>query len=331
MTTTLARLSGGRFLLMGRAGMDFYADPPGTPADRATTFVAHLGGSTANVAVALARLGMRASMLTVVSDDAVGRFCLRELRRYGVGTEHVHVIGGEARTSLAVAESRLGDYQCVIYRNGAADFALSREHVQAVDFAAFDALAVTGTALAVEPSRSAVLQALADARLAGVVTVLDLDFRPYSWPSRGVAASLCAQAARLCDIVVGNEEEFDLLAGSPQRGFDEAQALAARGAALVVHKRGAEGCVALRADERVVAPPFSVRALKPVGAGDAFLGAMLAALAEQRPLTECIERGAAAAALVVTRVGCAPAMPMRDELEAFLADPSSMAGSHPAA
>jgi 5-dehydro-2-deoxygluconokinase len=329
--TSLARLSGGRFLLLGRAGMDFYADPPGTRADHASRFVAHLGGSSANVAVALARLGLKASLLTVVSDDAVGRFCLRELQHYGVDTKHVHVVGGEARTSLAVAESRLDDYQVVIYRNGAADFHLAPEHVAGVDFAAVDALAITGTALAAEPSRSATFEALARARASGAVTILDVDYRPYSWPSREVAATTCAQAARQCDIVVGNEEEFDLIAGASGRGFDEAQALAARGAALVVHKRGAQGCVALRGGESVVVPPFSVRALKPVGAGDAFLGGMLAALAEQRPLPECIRRGAAAAALVVARVGCAPAMPTREELDAFLADPSSIAGSHAAA
>ena len=118
----MQRISGGRFLLMGRAGMDFYADPPGAAAENASSFVAHLGGSSANVAVALSRQGLRSALLTTVSDDPVGRFCVNQLQRYGVRTDHVRVVTGEARTSLAVAESRLADYQCVIYRNDAADF-----------------------------------------------------------------------------------------------------------------------------------------------------------------------------------------------------------------
>ena len=85
---------------------------------------------------------------------------------------------------------------------------------------------------------------------------------------------------------------------------------------------GSKGSVTFHAGQVHRIGIYSVTALKPVGAGDAFLGGVLAALAQQRPLDECVRRGSAAAAIVVTRVGCAPAMPTAAELDAFLADPA---------
>ena len=75
----LGRLRGGNFLVIGRAGMDLYADPPGTRTEDATRFTSALGGSSANIAVALIRQGCRAALATCVSDDAIGRFCQNQL------------------------------------------------------------------------------------------------------------------------------------------------------------------------------------------------------------------------------------------------------------
>ena len=320
--TVMDRMSGGRFLLMGRAGMDFYADPPGAAAEHAASFVAHLGGSSANLAVALTRQGLRSALLTTVSDDPVGRFCVNQLQRYGVATDHVRVVTGEARTSLAVAESRLADYQCVIYRNDAADFHMAVADVETIDFTAYDAFAFTGTALAAEPSRSAVFRAVELARRSGIPVIMDLDYRAYSWSSPGLAARTCARAAALCEMVVGNDEEFDVLAGGGAHGYDAARQLAATTAAIVIYKMGAEGSITFHSNQVHRIGIYPVAALKPVGAGDAFLGGVLAALAQQRPLDECVRRGSASAAIVVMRVGCAPAMPTAAELDAFLADPA---------
>ena len=147
-------LSRNSFVVLGRAGMDLYADPPGTQIEAARGFVAHLGGSAANIAAALARQGADAALLSRLSDDAVGRFCLAQLDHYGIGRSHVGLTRDESRSSLAVVETRLEDCQSVIYRNNAADFALTEADVAAVDFARFGALVITGTSLAQEPSRA---------------------------------------------------------------------------------------------------------------------------------------------------------------------------------
>lgn len=312
----MAQIAANDFLVLGRAGMDLYADPPGTRAEIAQNFTAALGGSAANIAAGIVKLGGKAALVTTLSEDAVGRFVRNELVRYGVHVQHVLGAGGEARTSLAVVETRLADCQSVIYRNGAADFALRPENVAAIGFADHGALIVTGTALAVEPSRAATFLAIRMARAAGRPVILDLDYRPYSWASPAEAAATCADAAGLSDVVVGNDVEFDVLAGGSS-GQGHARQLAGRCAA-VIYKMGERGAVTFMEGDSFETPIFPVAALKPTGAGDAFMAGLVTGLAQDLGLPAAVRRGAAAAAITVTRVGCAPASPTAAELNAFI-------------
>jgi 5-dehydro-2-deoxygluconokinase len=312
-----ARLASNSWLVVGRAGLDLYADPPGTRVDEARSFTAALGGSAANIAVGIAALGGAPALLTTLSDDAVGRFALNELGRYGVETNHVRFVGGEARTSLAVVATRNDDTQSVIYRNDAADFQLSRADAEAVPFERFGALIVTGTSLAAEPSREATFLAAERARAAGTCVILDVDYRAYSWTSREIAAEICRRCAALSDIVVGNDEELTVLADGGD-GEALARGMAARGRA-VVYKMGGRGSLAFSGGAMIRMGVFPVAPLKPTGAGDAFMAGFVTGLAAGLDLADCIRRGSAAAAIVVTRVGCAPAMPNAHELDAFLA------------
>jgi len=134
-----------------------------------------------------------------------------------------------------------------------------------------------------------------------------------------VAAEVCSRAAGMCDVIVGNDMEFGVLAGDAAEGLAAARALVGGGAGIVVYKMGEKGAITITAGEEFSTGIFPVVALKPTGAGDSFLGALVAALAEGRPLREAVLRGAAAAAIVVGRVACAPAMPDRVELDLFLA------------
>ena len=169
----LSRLQGKRFLVLGRAGMDLYPDPPGTRIEDGGQFFACLGGSSGNIAAALARQGARVALVSKLSQDAIGRFTRAELAKYGIDDAYVSTATEDARTTLAFAETRVEDHQSVLYRNGAADFGLSTDDVAAVDFAAFDALIASGTALAAEPSRSAVFHAFDLARRAGVPVIAE--------------------------------------------------------------------------------------------------------------------------------------------------------------
>ena len=313
------RLAGDRVLLIGRAGMDFYPDPPGTRTEHGATWISALGGSAANTAVQIVKLGGRADIVTCVSDDAVGRYAVNELACYGVGHGHVRAVGGEARTSLAIVETTIEDHQSVIYRNGAADFEMTEADVAAVPYGDFDALITAGTVFAAEPSRGAAFHALKLARDVGLPRIFDIDYRPYSWPSPQVASDVLSRAGAMCEIVVGNDEEFGFMAGGYDLGLDKARSLVAEGAKVVIYKMGPEGSITITPEGETRTGIWRVDALKPTGAGDSFMGGFAMALAQGRRLAEAVSRGSACAAITVTRPTCSKALPDAGELERFMA------------
>lgn len=317
----LEGIKGNRFAVFGRAGMDMFASPIGVKSENAETFRADLGGSSANICAGLVKLGSQAALVTTVSDDAVGRFCVNRLRHYGVETAHVRPMGGEVRTSLAVYESCIEDFQNVIYRNGAADFQVTEADVDAVDYAAFTALITAGTVFAAEPSRGATFRAFENARAAGLPVIFDIDYRPYSWPSPQIAAEVLSRAGQESDLIVGNDEEFGFMAGSLDAGLDKARELAASGK-LVIYKMGHEGAVTLVDGKEIRTGIYPVTAVKPNGAGDSFMAGLLASIAAGHDLRTAVLRGSACASIVVSKPGCAGAMPTTAELEAFLSSHS---------
>ena len=301
--TDLARLMQNNFLVIGRAGMDLYPDPPGTKTEEAGNFRVALGGSSANIAAGIVKLGGQAALVTSVSDGAVGRFCLNQLRHYRVDSTHVKSVGGEARNLLALYETHVEDHQSVIYRNGAADFAMTGADVEAIDFSRYGAMITAGTVFAAEPSRSAAFHAFSLARTAGLPVIFDVDYRPYSWPSPAVAEEVLSRASATADVIVGNDEEFGFMAGGLDRWLDMARRLARSTATIVVYKMGAAGAITLTPDAELRTGIYPVKALKPTGAGDSFMAGFVTSLAQDRPLPETVLRGSACAAYVVARPG----------------------------
>ena len=321
MKNVLPGIKQNNFVVVGRVGMDLFP-APGVATEDATTFTADMGGSSANIAAGIVKLGGKASLVTSVSDDAVGRFCVNKLHHYGVDTSHVSPVAGEARNSLALYESRVAGHQSVIYRNGAADFEMTVADVEAVDYSQFGALVTAGTVFAAEPSRAASFRAFELARAAGLPVIFDVDYRPYSWPSPQVAEDVLSKAGALADVIVGNDEEFGFMAGDKEKGLSKARALAASTAAIVVYKMGEHGAITIADGTEIRTGIYPVTALKPTGAGDSFMAGLLSSLAAGNDLETAVLRGSACAAIVVAKPGCAPAMPTPQDLSQFLADHS---------
>lgn len=317
-----SKLEQNSFVVIGRAGMDFYPEPPGTKTEEATQFFASLGGSSANICVAITKHGGKAALVTRVADDAVGKFCLNQLDHYGVNRAYVNNEGGESRNSLAVSESRVEDHQTVIYRNGAADFQMVKDDVAAINYADYSALITTGTVFAAEPSRTAAFHAFELAKAAKLPLIFDVDYRPYSWPSAEDAAQTYSKAAALCDIIIGNDVEFGFMAGDYDQGLAKARELASTTASIVIYKMGEDGSITITPEDEFRTGIYPVEALKPTGAGDSFMGGFIASLANGYSLKDAVLRGSACASIVVSRVGCAPAMPTPAELAEFLSSHS---------
>ncbi len=300
----LEGIKGNKFVVFGRAGMDMFADPVGTKSEFADTFKSDLGGSSANICVGLCKLGSQASLVTSVSNDAVGRFCINKLKHYGVGTEYVTAVAGEFRTSLA--------------RNGAADFEVKPSEMDKVDYSRFSALITAGTVFAGQPSRDATFRAFQNARGAGIPVIFDIDYRPYSWPSAEVASEVLSRAGEESDMIVGNDEEFGFMAGDFKKGLNKARDLASSGNRLIIYKMGEEGAITLYNNEEIRTNIFPTTAVKPNGAGDSFMAGLLSSIAAGFDLKTSVIRGSACASIVVSLPGCAPAMPREEQLNEFI-------------
>jgi len=318
MHRVLAGIVQNNFVVIGRAGMDIFPDPPGIKTEDAETFKAGLGGSSANIATGVVKLGGQAALVTSVSRDSVGRYCVKQLQNYGVNCAHVKSVGGEFRNSLAVYESRVSEHQSVIYRNGAADFQFTNQDAEEVAYGDFGALVTAGTVFASEPSRSAAFHAFDLAKAAGLPIIFDIDYRPYSWPSAEVAAEVLSRAGALSDVIVGNDEEFGFMAGGIKKGLEKAHSLSQSSAKIVIYKMGEKGAITFADDLELHTGIYSVTPLKPTGAGDSFMAGFLVSMAQGLSLEHSVLRGSACAAIVVSKPGCAPAMPYQEDLEMFL-------------
>ncbi len=318
MSDLLAGIAQNNFVIVGRAGIDFFTDA-GVAAEDAERVTVGLGGSSANIGAGICKLGGKAALVTRVSDDSVGSYCVGQLKKYGVETHHVTPVGGEYRNSLAFYESRVEGHRNVIYRNGAADFQMSEADVEAVEYSSYGALITAGTVFAAEPSRSATFRAFELAKAAGLPIIFDIDYRPYSWPSPQVAEEVLSRAGALSDMIVGNDEEFGFMAGDISKGLAKARELVATSASVVIYKMGEKGAITLAGGEEIRTGIYPAEALKPTGAGDSFMAGLMAGLAAGHPLREAVLRGSACASIVVAKPGCAPAMPNTEQLEEFLA------------
>jgi len=342
------QLQEGRFLVIGRVGMDLTPTPENTPTQHADSMMVSMGGSSANIAAGLVKLGCKASLVTCVSDDAIGWYCENQLDHYGVDRQYVRRVTGEARTSLAIYETRIENHQSVIYRNQAADFQLNETDIATIDFQQFSAVIATGTVFAAEPSRSAVLAAFKRAAALDLPIVFDIDYRPYSWTCAEEAIEVLSLAASQADLIVGNEDEFSFMTGGIEEGLQSAQSMAQASAKIAIYKRGEKGAftywnrdhhsalINKTADVTSASTlsatnqnlpagvncletgVFPAKAIKPTGAGDSFLSGFLTSLAQGYSLKDAILRGSACAAIVVSKPGCAIAMPSQSELVQFI-------------
>ncbi len=309
-------------ITMGRIGVDLYPEQVGVPLAEVRSFSKSLGGSAANVAVAAARLGTAAAIVTKVGQDPFGEYLRAALREFGVDAGFVGTEPG-LRTPLAFCETRPPDrFPILFYREPTAPDMMLRPGELPLDAIRGARLFwTTGTGLSAEPSRSATLSALEsrEGEGAGALTVHDLDDRPSLWHSEEEARRLARRALGAASVVVGNLEEARMAVGEADPAA-AAEALLGLGPNVAIVKRGAEGALARSASgELVEAPGVAVEVVNELGAGDAFGGALCHALVGGWELERALRFANAAGAIVASRRLCADDMPTLAEVEALLA------------
>ena len=305
------------FLVIGRAGLDLYAEPIGTPLQEAKIFSAQLGGSAGNIATGLSQQGCSCSLLTGISDDGIGKFTKNYLIRYDIATDLISEFPKNKNT-LAIVDTNGERTQSTIYRDAPADLQINEDSYNAIDFNSFSHFIITGTSLTKNPSRKLVLKIMKVAKDLGKQVVFDIDYRTGTWQSQAEAISLLHEAAGASTILVGNDVEFDFMAGKPGKGKLLAESIGHSSTNITIYKMGKKGCLLFTHGEKTKFDSYKVNEIKPTGAGDAFLAGFCAAYVSHNNIREAVLNGAATAAIVVTKVGCSDAMPTKKQILEFV-------------
>lgn len=259
------------------------------------SFAEHPGGKGLNQAVASVRCGARTALCACVGDDKAGRDLRRVAEEAGLAGEHICVAPAHVSGRALIAVSLASQENLIVVAPGA-NSALTGQAA---------AWAVTGARVVLaqlEVPPETVAAAFTTALAADATTILN------PAPAEAVTAELLA----LCDFVVANEHEVELMGGARQ--------IMAHGAGQVVVTLGARGSVHTTADgheQHVEA--FAVEAVDSTAAGDAYCGAFAAAVAMGRDTNEAMRFASAAGALATTKPGAVPSLPQRAAVDALLA------------
>jgi 5-dehydro-2-deoxygluconokinase len=310
-------------VLIGRIAIDFNPVDYYKPLSESTTFKKYLGGSPANIAVGMARLGRKVGFVAKVSKDQFGDFVTDYFTKEGIDTSHITRCKNGEKLGLTFTEI-LSETQSSIlmYRNEIADLQLEAADVDEEYIKNTKAILISGTALAMSPSREAALKAMQLAKKHNTIIIFDIDYRPYNWKNEDEIAIYYSIVAASSDIILGSREEYDLtqkLIAPYETDKETAAYWHRQGAKIVVIKHGKEGSTAYTRDGgHYGIKPFPVKLLKSFGGGDGYAAAFLHGLFEGWVITDCLEFGSASAALLVASHACSEDMPTVSRIKDFI-------------
>jgi len=275
-------------------------------------FTLFLGGKGANQAVAAGRAGAQTSFVGCVGDDLFHDLIVDGLTAAGVDLAHLRTVPGPTGIAhIRVDASAQNDIVMVPLANAE----LSTEQIDT----ALDALADTSSVLLTQLETPSALTAHITARGQELGFTVILDPAP--------AAPLPAEVWRSIDIVTPNETEASVLSGievtDPPSAEQAGRWFLDQGAGAAVITLAGQGSCVVTSDGATIVPAYPVDAVDTTAAGDAYAGYLGAALANGVPLTDAVRLATAAGALTVTKHGASPSLPVRRDVDAFLASRAS--------
>ena len=311
---------------IGEALIDFVPSRPGKP-DANIRYTPAVGGAPLNVAAAYARLGGKSYILSQVGDDAFGEQIATTAQAAGVDTRYLQRTSA-AKTALAfVTLYDNGEREFAFYRDPSADMLYAAESLAAITPQPGDILHYCSVSLTPGPMREAHRVAIERFRAAGATVSFDINLRLPLWPNPADLYAAVQEYLPLADILKISDDELEFVTGErePARGIAQLQ----RGAVKhVIYTCGAQGASWYDASgQRGAVDAYKVQALDATGAGDAFIGGLLAEMSRlglnlQQALADSdiaalLRHAAAVGAITTLQRGAINSMPDRDRLHAF--------------
>jgi 2-dehydro-3-deoxygluconokinase len=306
-------------LTAGEAMMLFAARQTGS-LDVVGSFNRTTAGAELNVAIGLARLGLRVGYLSRLGNDTFGRYIAAALDKEGIDRRHVAWDNERATGFMLKSRNDDGsDPQVEYFRRGSAASHMNAGELDNVYCRSARHIHLTGIYVGVSPSTQDMIFDLATkARETGRSISFDPNLRPTLWRSQDEMVACLNRLSTLCDWILPGLSEGQMLTGQ-----SSVQCIAdfylERGAKCVVVKLGAEGAYYANAGGNGFIPSVCVPLIvDTVGAGDGFAVGVISGLLEGLTLKDATVRGNAIGARVVQFPGDSEGLPTRNELNAML-------------
>lgn len=316
---------------IGRIAIDFNPTDMNRPLSESCNFNKYVGGSPANIAVGLARLGKKVGFIGKVSDDQHGDYVVNYFKNDGIDTSNIVRAKNGEKIGLTFTEIKSPTESSILmYRDGVADLMLEPDEVNEDYIKSAKALVISGTALSQSPSREAVLKAMMLAKKNGTVVIFDIDYRPYTWKNKDEISVYYSIVAENSDIILGSREEYDLteaIMGVCKTDEESAKRWHSHGAKIVIIKHGKDGSTAYTNDGKSYSiKPFPVKAMKGFGGGDGYASAFIRCLLEGWDVIDALEFGTASASMLISAHSCSAAMPSVEAVEKFIKEEKELYG-----
>jgi fructokinase len=291
--------------------------------DSETSYLKCPGGAPANVAVAISRLGGDSAFFGRVGQDPLGRFMKQVLKDEGVDTQHM-LLDEEHRTSTVIVDlDDHGERSFTFMVKPSADQFLQPQDVPA--FKQGEWLHVCSIALANEPSRSTTLAAMKAIKAAGGYVSFDPNLRAEVWLNPADLKSVVLQAVALADVVKFSDDELLFLTDKADLQTALSWLNEQYDLPLIVITQGKKGALVIHNNEQQLITGKPVNPVDTTGAGDAFVGGLLAGLVvcddwhNNDNLLKIIRQANACGALATTAKGAMTALPTATQLVEYLA------------
>lgn len=288
-----------------------------------TNYLKCPGGAPANVAVAISRLGGDSAFFGRVGQDPLGRFMKQVLKDEGVDTQYM-LLDEEHRTSTVIVDlDDHGERSFTFMVKPSADQFLQPQDVPA--FKQGEWLHVCSIALANEPSRSTTLAAMKAIKAAGGYVSFDPNLREEVWLNPADLKSVVLQAVALADVVKFSDDELLFLTDKADLQTALSWLNEQYDLPLIVITQGKKGALVIHNNEQQLITGKPVNPVDTTGAGDAFVGGLLAGLVvcddwhNNDNLLKIIRQANACGALATTAKGAMTALPTATQLVEYLA------------
>ncbi len=291
------------FLGIGELLIDFIAEEKGVPLEQVGAFRRYLGGSPANIAINIVRLGGRSALIARVGGDPFGIFLREKLHADGVLADFVRV---EADAPTSVVFINRGASTPEFFALRGADMRLSRADVSPQLITRARIIHASAFALVSDSARHAIRFAFGLARQQGKIISLDPNYSPQLWPDREEALQVLASLYPLVTFTKPSLDDAHRLFGrgrSPEEYIERFHQL---GATTIVLSMGAAGVLLSDGQtlKRIPVRPLAV--VDATGAGDAFWAGFLMASLDGLPLNACVQFGRIIAEMKLQRAGPLP-------------------------